>query len=133
MISVIIGAGIGAVSSVPVTNVLLAGQVENHTLQQTQIDRNFGRPGNMSGARGESAPSDISGNAVNTADGDRNNQFNKMFGNATAYITEVNSAMNLTVVLQMLCVGMLLTLAASMAAVLFIMRYDPLKILANRD
>ena len=52
---------------------------------------------------------------------------------AENYITEVNSAMNLTVVLQMLGVGLLLTLVGSMASVLFIMRYDPLKILANRD
>ena len=52
---------------------------------------------------------------------------------ANDYITEVNSAMNLTVVLQMIGVGLLLTLVASAASVLFIMRYDPLKILANRD
>jgi len=56
-----------------------------------------------------------------------------MFSGAADYITEVNSAMNLTVVLQMLGVGLLLTLVASLASVLFIMRYDPLKILANRD
>ena len=37
------------------------------------------------------------------------------------------------VVFQMLGVGLLLTLVASAASVLFIMRYDPLKILANRD
>ena len=30
-------------------------------------------------------------------------------------------------------IGLLLTLVASMVSVLFIMRYDPLKILANRD
>ena len=52
---------------------------------------------------------------------------------AANYITEVNSAMNLTVVLQMIGIGLLLTLIASVASVLFIMRYDPLKILANRD
>ena len=34
---------------------------------------------------------------------------------------------------KMLGVGLLLTLVASMASVSFIMRYDPLKILANRD
>lgn len=56
-----------------------------------------------------------------------------MIGGARNYITEVNSAMNLTVVFQMLGVGLLLTLVASLASVLFIMRYDPLKILANRD
>ena len=59
--------------------------------------------------------------------------FENAFGGAVDYVTEVNSAMNLTVVLQMLGVGLLLTLVASAASVLFIMRYDPLKILANRD
>ena len=56
-----------------------------------------------------------------------------MFGGATEYITEVDSAMNLTVVFQMIGVGLLLTLMAGAASVMFIMRYDPLKILANRD
>ena len=61
------------------------------------------------------------------------NPFESFIGNAADYVTEVNSAMNLTVVVQMLGVGLLLTLVASMASVWFIMRYDPLKILANRD
>ena len=141
MIAVIVGAGIGAVSSVPVTNALLAGQVESQNNQQTQMDNNFGRPGNMGGGRGQGGgmqqmpganmggeapeiPDDVSG---------KKNPFENMIGGATNYITEVNSAMNLTVVFQMLGVGLLLTLVASLASVLFIMRYDPLKILANRD
>ena len=132
MIAVIIGAGIGAVSSVPVTNALLAGQVESQNSQQTQMDENFGRPGNfgggMPGMPGGEMPSDIPDNV-----GGGNNPFENMLGSAENYITEVNSAMNLTVVFQMLGVGLLLTLVASLASVLFIMRYDPLKILANRD
>lgn len=128
MIAVIIGAGIGAVSSVPVTNALLAGQVESQTSQQNQMEQNFGRPGNMGGNRNENIPSDI----PNDNRGGKN-PIQNMFGGAVDYITEVNSAMNLTVVFQMLGVGLLLTLVASMASVLFIMRYDPLKILANRD
>ena len=47
MIAVVIGAGIGAVSAVPVTNTLLAGQVEKMSNQQSQVEENFGRPGNM--------------------------------------------------------------------------------------
>ena len=132
MIAVIIGADIGAVSSVPVTNALLAGQVESQNSQQTQMDENFGRPGNfgggMPGMPGGEMPSDIPDNV-----GGGNNPFENMLGSAENYITEVNSAMNLTVVFQMLGVGLLLTLVASLASVLFIMRYDPLKILANRD
>ncbi len=136
MIAVIIGAGIGAVSSVPVTNALLEGQVESQNSQQTQIEENFGRPGdfgggfpggNMGGMPG-SMPSDIPDEI-----GSGENPFENMFNSAENYITEVNSAMNLTVVFQMLGVGLILTLVASLASVLFIMRYDPLKILANRD
>ena len=133
MIAVIIGACIGAVSSVPVTNALLAGQVESQSSQQAQIEQNFGgRPvdmggmfpgGGMSGGMSSDIPSDIGGK----------NPFGDMFNSAANYITEVDSAMNLTVALQMLGVGLLLTLVASAASVLFIMRYDPLKILANRD
>ena len=136
MIAVIIGAGIGAVSSVPVTNALLEGQVESQNSEQTQMEENFGRPGdfgggfpggNMGGMPG-GMPSDIPDDM-----GGGKNPFENMFNGAENYITEVNSAMNLTVVFQMLGVGLLLTLVASMASVSFIMRYDPLKILANRD
>ena len=53
--------------------------------------------------------------------------------NANAYVTEISSAMNFTVVLQMLGIGVLLTLISGAVSMLFIMRYEPLKILANRD
>ena len=132
MLAVIIGAGIGAVSSVPVTNALLANQVESQSSQQSQMDKNFGRPGNFGGDFG----GDFGGQIPSAPPGDMGgaeNPFETMFGNAENYITEVNSAMNLTVVAQMLLVGLLLTIVASMASVAFIMRYDPLKILANRD
>ena len=136
MIAVVIGAGIGAVSSVPVTNALLEGQVQSQNNQQNQIDQNFGRPGNMGGGfpggnMGGGMPSDMPSDMPDKGGG--KNPFGDMFGGAADYITEVDSAMNLTVVFQMIGVGLLLTLIASAASVLFIMRYDPLKILANRD
>ena len=142
MLAVVIGAGIGAVSSVPVTNALLEGQVQSQNNQQNQMDQSFGRPGNMGGNMGGGMmgsnmgggmPSDIPSDVPSDIGGGKNNRFENMFGGAADYITEVNSAMNLTVVLQMIGVGLLLTLIASAASVLFIMRYDPLKILANRD
>lgn len=135
MIAVIIGAGIGAVSSVPVTNALLEGQIESQNSQQSQVEQNFGGAdmggmfpgGNLGGIPG-GMPSDIPDDF-----GGGKNPFGEMFEGAANYITEVDSAMNLTVVFQMIGVGLLLTLVASSASVLFIMRYDPLKILANRD
>ena len=136
MVAVIIGAGIGAVSSVPVTNALLAGQVENQSNQQDQMDQNFGRPGNMPSFSG-GMPSDMPSDMPNMGGSPFGDMFggamDDMFGGAVDYVTEVDSAMNLTVVFQMIGVGLLLTLIASAASVLFIMRYDPLKILANRD
>ena len=54
-------------------------------------------------------------------------------GQVDNYITEIDSAMNLTVVFQLLGIAVLLTLVAGAASMLFVMRYDPLKILANRD
>ena len=128
MIAVIIGAGIGAVSSVPVTNALLAGQVENQNSEVSKMEENFGRPGDFGGG----FPGGNMGSKPDNIGGGKN-PFENMLGSAENYITEVNSAMNLTVVFQMLGVGLLLTLVASVASVSFIMRYDPLKILANRD
>lgn len=132
MIAIIIGAGIGAVSSVPVTNALLEGQVESQNSQQTQKEENFGRPGDFGGGFPGGNMGGMSLDRPDEMSGGKN-RFDNMWGSAENYITEVNSAMNLTVVFQMIGVGLILTLVASLASVLFIMRYDPLKILANRD
>ena len=135
MIAVILGAAFGAVSAVPVTNALLAGQVAGQNSQQAQMESSFGRPGNFPGGSFPGGMGGGMGGGMSAPPSDMGgrNPFENMFGDAAEYITEVNSAMNLTVVLQMLGIGLLLTLVASMVSVLFIMRYDPLKILANRD
>lgn len=138
MLAVVIGAGVGAVSSVPVTNALLESQVENQNSQQTQIEQNFGRPNNMGGFGGGNMPSDMpsdigGGNPFGDMFGGENSPIGEMFGGAADYVTEVDSAMDLTVVLELIGIGLLLTIVASAASVLFVMRYDPLKILANRD
>lgn len=104
--AVIIGAAAGAVSSVPVTNALLKNQVEAQTQQSEQVEQNFGRSGKMVTA----AP---------IAE--------------TNYITEISNAADVTVIIEMLGIAVLLTLISGAVSMLFIMRYEPLKILANRD
>ncbi len=128
MIAVLLGAGIGAVSSVPVTNALLETQIESQQQNQNNINENFGLPGNMpQGGKPDNMPDNMpNGNGFGGG-------FKDMFNSTANYVSEVNSAMNLTVVFQMLGIGLLLTVIASAASILFIMRYDPLKILANRD
>ena len=135
MIAVVLGAAIGAVSALPVTNTLLSSQVETQSNQKAQIETNFGRPGGM-GAPGGNMGSGMPGEMPKPPedrDNGKNNMLDRFKEDATNYITEVDSAMNLTVVAQMIAIGLLLTVMASAASVLFIMRYDPLRILSNRD
>ena len=126
MLAVSLGAGVGAVSSVPVINALLQNQVESSQQSQTQMEQNFGRPGNFGG--GMQAPSDMSDMPDMSG-----NPFENMVQKADNYITEIDSAVNGEVLLQMMGIGILLTIIAGGVGVLFVMRYNPLKILANRD
>ena len=148
IVAVVLGASIGGVFSVPVTNALLAGQVADQQNQSQQVEQNFGRPGNMGGGFGGGMPNmgggmpNMGGNGGNGGNGgffgggmpDMGGIANMFGGSAeTNYVTSVSSAMNLTVVWQMLGIGLLLTLVAGAVSMLFVMRYEPLKILANRD
>lgn len=137
---VIIGGGIGAAVSVPVTNTLLASQIES---QQNGIaDRNeaFGRE-----FQGDAPPEDeASGvqsdvgddSSADSDDTDKTRPEMKadngkgIFGN---YITEVSSAVDVKVLLELLLMGIALAVAAGLVSVVAIMRYEPLQILSNRD
>ena len=122
IIAVVIGAGVGAVRSVPVTNALLENQVASQNDQADRIEQGFGR-----GEKTAQTPDSAENESVSPLD--------SLMGknNANAYVTEISSAMNFTVVLQMLGIGVLLTVISGAVSMLFIMRYEPLKILANRD
>ncbi len=132
--AVIIGIGVGAVSAVPVTNALLANQIESSQGQADKITDSFGRGempdmGNMGGFGGGSF-----GGGMQPPSGGGFDMIGNIFGeDAANYVNEVNSAMNFTVVLQMLGIAILLTLVAGAVSMLFVMRYEPLKILSNRD
>ncbi len=126
MVAVIIGITVGGVTSVPVTNALLEGQSTAQTDRADRIEQSFGRGEGMSEVGGEMPEIPNGGNENFGGFGD----FGKTMSN---YITEIDSAMNFTVVLQMLGIAVLLTIASGAVSMLFVMRYDPLRILANRD
>ena len=119
-VAMIIGAVIGAVVSIPVTNALLSSQISSTTQRQTRNEQNFGRP----------AMQDNNANQNNITDDNKPGGFMQMTNN---YITSVKSATNFTVILQLLGIGIILTIVSSLFAVSFIMRYEPLKILSNRE
>ena len=130
--AVIVGVGVGAVCSVPVTNALLENQVTAQQDESSRREENFGRPGDMADMGGMQTPPDMGGMFGGGGGG---NPFANMFGGSaeTNYVTSVSSAMNLTVVFQMLGIALMLTVVSGMVSMLFVMRYEPLKILANRD
>ncbi len=139
MAAVIIGVLAGAVSAVPVTNALLENQISSTESQSAEIDKNFGREnGGSFGGRGN-APAmpdgEMSdGGKMDKPDDEGKGFIGNVFGeNAANYVSEIDSAMNFTVVLQMLGIAILLTLISGAVSMLFVMRYEPLKILANRD
>ena len=136
--AIVLGAGIGAVSSVPVTNALLSAQISANQQIAGNIEQGFGRENNagMSGMMGMPGGEIPGGNTKPDSMSDREGLGGKMqqfMGNTADYISEVSYSTNLTVILQLILVGIGLTLVSSLAAVLFIMRYEPLKILTGRD
>lgn len=123
MLAVILGIGTGSISSVPVTNALLENQVTSQANQMNQIEQNFGRPGDIQ----------TPGNKPGNKPGNMFENFDSFMEGTNTYVTEIENSMNFTVVLQMFGISLLLTLVSGAVSVLFVMRFEPLKILANRD
>lgn len=131
IVSILIGTGIGAAVSLPVANSLLASQITAQESQSTQREQNFGRGGQTGG--GEAAPENTAGGGAGQGGGvSPGNFFGRAGSSVVSYVSSVQSATNLTVVLELLGIGVLLTLLSSLVAVVFILRYEPLKILTSR-
>ena len=150
MIGLALGACAGAVASVPVSNQLLASQIEQQQSQQTSQREQFGRDmqgsavGSGTGAQDsgnandssnstDSQNSDSASNQNSAMPGKGGNGPEGMMDRAVNYASSVNATVNLTVVGQLLLVGLGLTLIAALVAVVFVLRYEPLQILADRS
>lgn len=121
-----LGATVGAVSSVPVTNHLLQNQIEASS--QEQQEQRFGREmgENMGGEQEPPA-------APGQGDGENEKVGIPAMQTADHYISSISSATDLKVLLELLGIGIALTMVSGCTALVFIMRYDPLKILNSRD
>ena len=53
--------------------------------------------------------------------------------NTADYVDEISTATDFVVLIQLLGIAVVLTVIAGGFSVLFIMRYEPLRILSNRD
>ena len=130
----IVGGGIGAAVSVPVTNSLLETQIES---QQNNMGAAFGRDFNLNSMQ---PPADDNGDMADDNAGATDNSDkqaapdeSKKKGPMGMYITEVSNAVNLGVLIKLLISCVVLALLAGMVSVFAILRYEPIDILSNRD
>ena len=109
-ISLIIGAVIGGFLAKPVGNMLLENEIETTQGEQEQISDNFGRPGGME-------------------------MMDMKFNNREQVqaIDTMEAVVDFTVVVQLLGIGILLTLMSSLASMISIQRFSPLTILKERS
>ena len=127
-IAILVGTAAGAVSSAPIANQLLSSQVSSQQNQTQQRNENFGIPDDV--GQGGGAPQAPGGDFGDFSEGG----FGSLFGaQVTNYVSEINASTDFTVVMELMGIGVLLTLLSSCAAVVFILRYEPLKILSNRS
>ncbi len=115
LIAVILGGAVGAATSVPVATTMLQTQV---TAQQESGNR-------QEEAFGRGMGDNFGGNSMNNAPANSDNENN--------FINQITASVNVTVLLELLGICVALALIASAASVAFILRYNPLRILSNRD
>lgn len=115
-LSIIIGAGIGSAISVPITNSLLANSTTTNTMD-SQMPEGMSTPPNQGNSNND-----------NVTFGGRDKPQSNV-----DYISEISSATDIVVIIQLLGIGILLTIISGGISVFVILRYEPLKILSNRE
>lgn len=149
VLGLLIGTCVGAAASVPVSNKLLASEISSAQSQAQQQQSNFGRQlqgGPAAGAQGTpsdmassdaSASSDTSASSGasvppddSAADGNRKGG---PMGQVTQYMSSVNASVNLTTVGLAALAILALALTAGLVGVIWVLRYEPLQILADRS
>lgn len=112
-VSLLLGAGIGSILSVPTANKLLENEINSSQEQMNNISENFGKPGDGS-----------------------NRGFTKMEMKGVVKVEQVSSihaAVDLKVLIELLGIGMILTLISSISAITSIARFSPITILKERS
>ena len=112
IVSLLIGCGIGSCLSVPTANQLLASEIQNSNSASENIESNFG-------GKNQNAPG---------------TNFKNMNGVAKIQaVTEINAVVDYKVLIQLLGVGIMLTLVSSLASMISISRFSPITILKERS
>lgn len=120
MVALLLGAGVGATMSKSVSNSLLSSEIESSQSSQEEMKENFGGRDMGMGdekSKGGNMPDFSSMNGVPTIQ---------------AY-DSINAVVNITVIVEVLGIGLVLVLVSSMASMISIQRFSPLTILKERS
>ena len=110
-LGIILGSGLGAAASTPVASRLLESQIAYEQSSSEKVTESFGRQVGEGSAKPHGG--DVEGEVE--------------------YVSTITFTLNYELVTRMMIIGAALAFFSSMAAITFILRYDPLKILAERD
>lgn len=120
-VALLVGAGVGALTAKPVSNALLASEIESSTEKTSEMANNFG--GGMRGDnRGE----------TETKGGAPDMSKIRAVGTVQAY-DSIDAVVSGTVLAQLLAVGLALVLISGSVAMISIQRFSPLTILKERS
>ncbi len=141
MIGLGIGAIAGAATSLPVSNQLLASQVAQQESESSSQQAQFGRGmqggagpnGSGSSSNSGSNSGGNSGSTTQAAPSQSNGVPGRIGTRAVSYVSSINSTVSLSMVGQLVLIGLGLTLLSALVGVIFVMRYEPLQILADRS
>ena len=107
-VSLLLGAGLGAMISKPVSNSLLSNEIKSSQVKSEEIDKNFG---------GQMPNFENRGNGVISVQ---------------AY-DSINAVVSIEVLLELLAIGIGLTLISSLSSLISIQKFSPLQILKERS
>ena len=116
-VALMVGASFGALTSKPISNSLLSSEIESSKESNEEMKNNFGGRDNLEKPDGKNMPNFSKGKGI---------------PNVQAY-EKVDAVVNITVILQLLGIGLGLVLISSIASMISIQRFSPLTILKERS
>lgn len=117
LVSLVIGAGIGATMSVPVSNSLLESEIASSQNESNNIRENFGKNGHSDSGR--------------LNDNFANNGFKGV--TMVQAFDSIDAVVDFEVVIELLGIGLVITLVSSISAITSIQKFSPLTILKERS
>lgn len=111
VVSLVIGASLGAMMSVPVSNKLLQNEINSSQNEQNRIDKNFGGIWDEGGRGGRPT----------------------MIPPTISAFDSIDAVVDAEVLFQLFFIGIFLTIVSSSAAMIHIQKFSPLTILKERS